>query len=120
MRIWDIAPNRLCRRHLLGEHRELHAIWCILTQGKKGYACHPETLRWRGKLKALFLRHQALVSEMKRRGYAHQSPLSESLATGEGIQDTFVDCYEDQVRILQEKGCECDLDGLKASKGTPS
>ncbi len=32
MRIWDIPPKLLCRNHLLGEHRELHAIWSILTQ----------------------------------------------------------------------------------------
>ena len=36
MRIWDIAAHKLCRNHLLGEHRELHAIWSILTTGKKG------------------------------------------------------------------------------------
>jgi len=43
MRIWDIPPDKLCRNHLLGEHNELHAMWNILTQGKKGYANHPET-----------------------------------------------------------------------------
>ena len=30
MRIWDISPNKLCDKHLLGEHRELHAIWVII------------------------------------------------------------------------------------------
>jgi hypothetical protein len=109
VRIWDIAPRRLCRQHLLGEHRELHAIWSILTEGKKGYACHPETLRWQGKLKALFLRHEALVAEMTARGYTHKSPLSESLATGAGDQDAFVDSYEDQLSLLREKGCSCDV-----------
>ena len=113
MRIWDIEPNRLCRQHLLGEHRELHAIWSVLTQGKKGYARHPETLRWRGKLKALFLRHEALVEEMTRRGYAHKSPLCESLATGEPTQNIFLDSHEDQLRILQEKGCGCDVGGKR-------
>jgi len=50
MRIWDIAPEKLCRNHLLGEHRELHAVWAILTKDKKGYSRHPEVLRWKGKL----------------------------------------------------------------------
>jgi hypothetical protein len=109
VRIWDIDPQRLCRQHLLGEHRELHAIWSILTQNKKGYACHPETLRWQGKLKALFFRHQALVAEMVARGYAHKSPLPESMATGEENQDAFVDTYEDQLCLLREKGCPCDV-----------
>jgi hypothetical protein len=107
LRVWDIPPDKLCRQHLLGEHRELHAIWSILTQGKKGYARHPETLRWRGKLKALFLRHDSLVGEMIKRGYAHGSPLAEVLATGRRTQDIFVAPYEDQLRTLREKGCEC-------------
>jgi hypothetical protein len=47
MRIWDIPPRALCRQHLLGEHRELHAVWAVLTQGKSGYSRHPETLRWK-------------------------------------------------------------------------
>lgn len=35
MRIWDIHPSLLCRKHLLGEHRELHAIWSILIYKKR-------------------------------------------------------------------------------------
>ena len=27
MRIWDIEPERLCRKHLLAEHAELHGLW---------------------------------------------------------------------------------------------
>ena len=54
----------LCRGHLLGEHRELHAVWAVLTKDKRGYSRHPETLRWRGRLRALFLRHASLVEEM--------------------------------------------------------
>ena len=57
MRIWDIPANKLCTKHLLGEHSELHGLWNILTQNKSGYSRHPETLRWKGKL-ALYLRHE--------------------------------------------------------------
>jgi len=105
MRIWDIPPEKLCRSHLLGEHRELHAIWVILTQGKTGYAYHPETLRWNGKLHALFLRHQLLVNEMIRRGYQHASPLNQNLATGDSIQNIFIDPIEKQYKILRSKHC---------------
>lgn len=107
MRIWDIHPEKLCRHHLLGEHRELHGLWTILTQGKKGYSKHPETMRWMGKLKALYLRHEALVREMASRGYRHNSPLSAKLATGAARQDSYVDVYEKQVKIIQSKGCAC-------------
>jgi len=109
MRIWDIHPKRLCRQHLLGEHRELHAIWVILTQKRRGYANHPETIRWRGKLKALYLRHQALVKEMNKRGYAHRSPLPKQLAIGCGRQTSAVNSYEEQVSILKDKACPCQV-----------
>ncbi len=107
MRIWDIPAKKLCRNHLLGEHSELHGIWSILTQGKKGFSNHPEVLRWSGKLKALYLRHQELVEEMQARGYRHNSPLDVELATGNEQQDEYVDSYEEQVRILNNKGCDC-------------
>jgi hypothetical protein len=73
MRIWDIPPNKLCNRHLLGEHNELHAIWSILTKNKKGFIHHPETKRWKGKLKVLYLRHEQQIKEMEKRGFNHNS-----------------------------------------------
>lgn len=107
MRIWDIPPNRLCSKHLLGEHSELHAIWNILTQGKKGYSGHPETKRWKGKLRALFRVHNEIVQEMLARGYSHKSPLDKTLATGTEVQTILVDPIEKQLEILRKKGCEC-------------
>ncbi len=64
MRVWDIEADILCNNHLLGEHREIHAIWMILTENKKGYSHHPETLRWKGKRLALYNRHETIVAEM--------------------------------------------------------
>jgi hypothetical protein len=107
VRIWDIEPARLCRQHLLGEHRELHAVWSIITGGKQGYAKHPEVLRWHGRLRALYLRHESLAEEMARRGYRHRTPLDESLASGSAAQDVFVDTPDEQIRLLRSKGCGC-------------
>ncbi|HOX55100.1 MAG TPA: pyrimidine dimer DNA glycosylase/endonuclease V [Candidatus Omnitrophota bacterium] len=109
MRIWDLHPKKLCRNHLLGEHRELHALWVILTKDKKAYAHHPETNRWRGKLKALYLRHEKLVREMKERGYLHQSNLDKRLAKGSHLQREYVDSPERQVKILKNKKCSCQV-----------
>jgi hypothetical protein len=109
MRIWDISPKKLCRNHLLGEHRELHAIWSVLVNGKKGYAHHPETLRWKGKLKALYGRHDALVVEMSNRGYRHRSPLAKRAATGSAKQTIYVNSPREQIVILRHKGCQCDV-----------
>ena len=110
MRIWDIPPQKLCSMHLLGEHRELHAVWSIITKNKKGYSFHPETLRWRGKLEALYRRHEKLVEEMKTRGYRHASPLDAALASGSKVQDILVDSLEEQCRILKRKDCDCNPD----------
>lgn len=109
MRIWDISPKKLCRNHLLGEHRELHAIWAIITENKKGYSNHPETLRWIGKLKALYIRHELLVKEMKMRGYNHTSHLNSDLAIGNSIQNYYVDSIKDQIYILRNKNCKCKI-----------
>ncbi len=107
MRIWDLPPAVLCRQHLLGEHRELHAIWTVLTRGKKGYSRHPETLRWRGRLLALYKRHDRLVAEMTRRGYHHRTPLDRRLAAGSARQTVFVDSVAAQRARLRAKGCDC-------------
>ena len=109
MRIWDISPKKLCRNHLLGEHRELHAIWSVLVNGKQGYARHPETLRWRGKLKALYSRHEALVREMSVRGYRHRSPLARRFARGSAVQRVFVARRNAQIKLLRSKRCRCDV-----------
>ncbi|MEM0272664.1 MAG: pyrimidine dimer DNA glycosylase/endonuclease V [Thermoprotei archaeon] len=107
MRIWDLDPSLLCDRHLLGEHRELHAIWCVIVNNKRGYARHPETMRWRGKLAALYERHEALVRELSARGFKHNSPLDRALATGSRYQDVYVNTVEEQIMILRRKGCGC-------------
>ena len=75
MRIWDVSPGYLARQQLLGEHRELHGMFSIISGNKRGYARHPETLRWAGHLPALALRHRQLVAEMQLCGYRHRSPL---------------------------------------------
>lgn len=109
MRVWDIAPQRLCRNHLLGEHREIHAIWSVLTKNKKGYARHPEVLRWKGKLKALYLRHEKLIREFAKRGYFHKSNLQQKLATGKAVQMSFLHSPQAQIEILKNKKCSCRL-----------
>lgn len=109
MRVWDIHPKHLCRKHLLGEHRELHGLWNILTkhEGRGGYSRHPETLRWQGKLKTLYNRHKELVKEMQRRNYRHESPLDRKLATGSGGQKVFINTVAEQKEILRRKPCSC-------------
>jgi len=84
-------------------------MWTIIVENKKGYSLHPETLRWNGKLKAMYLRHEKLVTEMKNRGYNHHSPLDKRKASGNEIQTEFVDSIADQIKILKKKGCSCQV-----------
>ena len=109
MRIWDVPPALLCRQHLLGEHRELHGLWNILTENKRGYSNHPETRRWVGRLAALYERHEALVREMSRRGYRHASPLPAEGGTGDAVQRTYIDSPAQQLALLAAKPCPCPL-----------
>jgi hypothetical protein len=101
MRVWDVDPGYLNRQSLLGEHREIHAILSIITKDKKGYTRHPETLRWKDRLRALKQRHDLIVSEMRLRGYQHHSPVTVqgSLAWPDG----FVDPPGRQFTILRHK-----------------
>ena len=76
MRMWMVPPQCLCRKHLLGEHVELHMLVGTLRRGKSiaGFLA--------GGLVApmdIFQRHEALVQEMLRRGYRHQSPMSKTV-----------------------------------------
>lgn len=76
MRSWHpISPAVLDRKRLLGEHLELHTIYSVIVNNRKGYSQHPETKRWENFVPALILRHNAVVAEMERRGYQHHSPL---------------------------------------------
>ncbi len=71
---------------------------------------HPETIRWgRGKLKALYIRHEELVKEMNHRGYMHKSPLDKRKTTGKSKQDFFIDITSKQIEILKQKSCTCQV-----------
>ena len=109
MRVWDVDPARLCRKHLLGEHREIHALFVILNEGRAGYRNHPETKRWVGKLPALKARHDLLVTEMLSRGYGHYSPLPD--AHGSAEQDELLISIAEQKSLLTSKDCDCLLGG---------
>ena len=72
-----VPPPMLCRNHLLGEHRELHALIGIIRRGTKldGYISNGliDTTE-------ILPRHEALAEEMTARGYRHRSPLTEQPA----------------------------------------
>ena len=102
MRIWDVSPGYLNRQSLLGEHRELHGLVSILVNKKKGYARHPETLRWVGYGWAIRIRHQMLSKEMHLRGYTDRTPVLTRSNQGEWPAE-YIDIPSEQLEILKEK-----------------
>jgi len=70
-----VDPKLLCRKHLLGEHVELHMIIGCIEKDKslKGYEVA-------GLIDVSQLpgRHSLLVEEMEHRGYNHNSPIHPS------------------------------------------
>lgn len=71
-RMWVIDPSLMCRNHLLGEHKEIHQLVGWLRAGKSiaGWA---ETNCIEPR--SIVSRHDALVKEMVKRGYNHNSPI---------------------------------------------
>ncbi len=102
MRIWDIHPGYLNRQSLLGEHRELHGLVSIIVNGKKGYSCHPETMRWIGYGWAIKQRHRELVCEMDLRGYVDNSPVKTRSNKGNWPL-LYIDKPHIQFQLLKEK-----------------
>ena len=72
MRMWMTDPSIMCRKHLLGEHVEIHMIVGHMKKFRsiKGFVknncIEPESL---------MSRHSQLVNEMVSRGYNHKSEL---------------------------------------------
>ena len=72
MRMWMVSPRKMCRKHLLGEHVEIHMAVATLRLGKSVAGFLEKGLL---ELSSLRSRHDDLVAEMLRRGYRHNSPL---------------------------------------------
>ena len=116
MRVWDLPVDMLCTRHLQGEHNEIHTMWNVITLGRKGWAKHPETMRWRGRLGALKARHDAVVTELQRRGrFNHKTALDLHFVEVDGpetwIQDRLIESVDSQIANIRAKGCKCHLAG---------
>ena len=70
--MWMVPPRRMCPKHLLGEHVEIHMAVATLRLGKSVAGFLEKGLLDLARLRQ---RHDELVREMLRRGYRHNSPL---------------------------------------------
>ena len=75
MRMWMIAPHVLCRKHLLGEHNEIHKHRHNFVKGHKMHGRLNPIVQVEPS--AMESRHDELAAEMTRRGYNHKSPFTQ-------------------------------------------
>ncbi len=107
MRVWDVHPGYLSEKRLLGQHVEIHAVYSVITNNKKGYAKHPETIRWKNNLDKLLKVHATTALEMELRGFKHKSPLSEDSYLSSNFNEDsyfkFIDHPSVQFSLLKGK-----------------
>lgn len=114
MRVWDIDVSRLCNKHLVAQHHEIHCICSINLHGYKGFWNHPETRRWRGRNNQLAYVHYQTVNEMVARGLNHRyhmGTLDDVSISVERRPEPWQPIAK-QVDILRSKGCGCNTEGL--------
>jgi hypothetical protein len=72
MRMWMVNPKIMCRKHLLGEHAELHMFVGTI---RKGVSLAGYVSRGLVDTTKIVSRHETLAKELWDRGYNHISPL---------------------------------------------
>ena len=112
MRQWNIDPQWMCRKHLLGEHTEMHMAVGTLRRGLSiaGFLrdglLDPATI---------VTRHNDIAAEMLRRGMNHVSPLDISDAELAGYREGVSTINPDHNRRELARRCP-DCRKLLASK----
>jgi len=103
LRMWMVDPEKLCRQHLLGEHKELHMLVGNIRKGNNIGGYVRDGLVQVNKVRE---RHAELVDEMDDRGYNHESELREFDYAGEcGLVDV-----ERSRRDLASRCDECEVE----------
>lgn len=98
MRMWMVDVKYLCRKHLLGEHGEIH-------KHRHNFVKKHKMAGRMGQIEpeAMESRHDELAEEMIRRGYKHQSPFEQpdvsylpemKVNKEEALQDLLSRCEE--------------------------
>ena len=99
MRMWNINPKYMCRKHLLGEHVEMHMLAGCINKNKsiKGYI---DT----GLVDTSNInnRHEELSMEIINRGYNHKSPLPHI-----DIRSTGNICIDNNIIDLSSRCKDC-------------
>lgn len=100
MRMWDVIPDMLCKKHLMQEHASLHAFASMISKGK---SVQKFVDRGHCECKNILHRHNVLAREMLNRGINHRSPMSSTIP----FPDTGSVDIDESIRILKEKCSAC-------------
>ena len=107
MRQWNVNPEFLCTKHLLGEHVESHMyVGCI----KKGTSLKGYIDKGLVEVHNIKKRHDELVTEMLKRGFNHYTPIEEFTCqeigyvnTEQNINELFNRCPNCRERITKHE-----------------
>lgn len=98
MRMWMVDPHVLCRKHLLGEHVELHMLVGSI---RKGISLGGYVKNGLVDTRQITTRHDSLSVEILRRGMRHNSPLPEFTDPKVGLVDAQVSLSELKARCAE-------------------
>jgi len=80
MRMWKVDVTKMCRRHLLGEHNEMHMFaGTILKKRCRNFVKSRFVLEGLVDTSCIRERHDELAVEMLRRGYKHKTPFPDGV-----------------------------------------
>lgn len=124
MRMWMVDPRIMCTQHLLGEHVELHMFVGHIRLGRAmGNFVNYNLV----ETKSIQPRHEALVKEMKNRGFDHKSPMvyTDRLALGHVPPKSSLlellkrceTCSKRYIQLAQRGDIASSKDEMKAAKG---
>lgn len=101
MRMWMIDPKKLCRKHLLGEHGEIHKHRHNFVKGHKIGGR-------KGQIEPMSMqeRHDELAKEMLMRGYNHKSPYTQPNLSHYDLDGFIVD-REESEKDLSSRCSDC-------------
>ena len=81
MRMWKVNVKKMCRKHLLGEHVEMHMFFGTI-KAKKSLRGYLE--KGLVETQNIKKRHDILANELVRRGYKHKSNMDNFIIEAQG------------------------------------
>ena len=108
--MWMVNVRILCRKHLMGEHGEIHKHKHVFVKG------HSIEGR-KGQIEPLSMkkRHDTLAEEMIRRGFNHKSPYENPDLSGYDLKGFIVNTKE-SLKELTSRCSECEKNHKKGEE----